>query len=76
MTNAQENMVKSTSNSVANFCSGACGAYNKTIAIVNQLAEEYQNDISQEQYRNGYADGWHDCASTIQQSAPYQPKGE
>ena len=41
---AQENMVKSTSNSVANFCSGACGAYNKTIAIVNQLAEEYNND--------------------------------
>ena len=40
---AQENMVKSTSNSVANFCSGACGAYNKTIAIVNQLAEEYNN---------------------------------
>ena len=40
---SQENMVKSTSNLVANFCSGASGAYNKTIAIVNQLAEEYNN---------------------------------
>lgn len=43
--NAQDNMVKSTSNSMANFCSGACGAYNKTIEIVNQLAEEYNNDF-------------------------------
>ncbi len=46
----------------------------KAIEIVNQLAEEYNKDVFQEQYRNGYADGWHDCASTIQQSAPYQPK--
>ena len=55
---------------------GACNGMDSAIKIVNQLAEEYNKDVFQEQYRNGYADGWHDCASTIQQSAPYQLKGE
>lgn len=40
---AEKNMVASLSNSAANFYSGEAGAYNKTIAIVNQLAEEHNN---------------------------------
>lgn len=39
---AEKNMVASLSNSAANFYSGEAGAYNKTIAIVKQLAEEYK----------------------------------
>jgi hypothetical protein len=35
----QEDMVKVKSKSLADFCSGAVGAYSKTIAIVNELAE-------------------------------------
>ena len=48
---SQENMAKATGTSVANFCSDARGAYNKTIAIVNQLAEEFatEYEIAEEQ---------------------------
>ena len=67
--NAQDNMVKSTSNSMANFCSGACGAYNKTIAIVNQLVEEHKDDIQtidvSELLGEQVNDGWIACSERL-----------
>lgn len=48
--------------------------YEPTMDLIEHGVEGYNHHL-QEQYRNGYADGWHDCSCTIQQSAPYQPKG-
>lgn len=55
---ALKDMVASKSNAGENFNSGMAGAFNKTIAIVNQLAEEYN-------------DGWHPYSETNLPPAGY-----
>ena len=52
----QEDMIKAKSKSLADFCSGAVGAYSKTIAIVNELAEEYNKKQEHEVWLNGCDD--------------------
>lgn len=60
-----KDMIASKSNAGENFNSGMAGAFNKTIAIVNQLAEEYNNDFCEWEY-DDFEDGWQtSCGTTF-----------